>query len=117
MAVKTKRVYDKAEPGDGYRLLVMRMWPRGISRDRVDAWDRRLGTPVELIRDWKNGAITWGEFARGYRMSLADRKEKLAQLAQRARRGNVTLLCGCNDEQHCHRTILKRIIEKGVRRG
>jgi uncharacterized protein YeaO (DUF488 family) len=115
MPIRTKCIYEKAEPADGYRVLVMRLWPRGIRKDAVDAWDRELGTPTELIKEWKSGSVPWAEFARRYRASMRGQQERMAGLADRAERANVTLLCGCRDESRCHRLLLKELIQKAAR--
>jgi len=61
--IKTaKTVYDKPESSDGKRILVMRLWPRGVARDKVDVWLKELGTEKELIKRWKSGKISWKEF-------------------------------------------------------
>ncbi len=112
MPVKTKRVYDSATPDDGYRLLVMRMWPRGVKKESVDGWKKELGAPKELIKDWKDGNCDWAEFRKRYRTAMEDQKAEIAELAQRAGDGTVTLLCGCKDEERCHRTLLKQMIER-----
>ena len=111
MPVRTKSVYEKAEPADGFRLLVMRRWPRGVRKDSVDEWDKELGTPNDLIDDWKAGKAEWAEFCRRYREAMKGRKERIRELAARARGETVTLLCGCRDEAHCHRSLLKELIE------
>ena len=115
MPVKTKRIYEKREPGDGYRVLVMRYWPRGVSKDKVDAWDKELGTQPDLIKLWKNKAISWPEFARRYRQAARSEQQKIKALAQRAAKGTVTLLCSCPDEHRCHRVLLKDLIDKALR--
>ena len=112
MPVKTKRVYEKREPDDGYRMLVMRYWPRGVSKDKVDAWEKELGTEPDLIKLWKADAISWSEFAQRYKRAVAGQKERIKALAQRAAKGTVTLLCSCPDERRCHRILLKELIEK-----
>jgi uncharacterized protein YeaO (DUF488 family) len=112
MAVKTKRVYEKREPGDGYRVLVMRYWPRGISKDKVDLWEKELGAEPDLIKLWKGDAISWSEFAQRYRQAVASQQERIKALAQRAAKGTVTLLCSCPDERRCHRILLKELVEK-----
>ncbi len=109
-----KTVYDQRDEADGRRILVMRLWPRGVSRDKVDAWMKELGTDRELIRKWKSGGITWAEFTRGYAAGLKGKEEALRALAAESRVGTITLLCGCKDEAHCHRTLLKRAIETYV---
>jgi len=110
MSVRTKNVYDPPAKDDGYRVLVMRFWPRGVGRSKVDAWEKDLGTLPEDIRAWKQGKIEWSEFARRYRKAIKPEAAKIAALADRARRETVTLLCGCRDEDHCHRTILKDLV-------
>ena len=110
--VRTKRVYEPREPTDGTRLLVMRLWPRGIKKNHVDAWLKELGAEVPLIKAWKTGKLTWPEFRYRY---LAGLKKPAAQAQLResralARKGRVTLLCSCPDESRCHRGILKRLL-------
>lgn len=115
MPIRTKCIYEKAERADGYRVLVMRLWPRGIRKDAVDAWERDLGTPTELIKEWKSGSVPWAGFARRYRAAMRSQEERMAALASRAERENVTLLCGCRDESRCHRLLLKELIQKAAR--
>lgn len=106
-----KTVYDKQEPSDGKRILVMKMWPRGISKSRIDLWMKDLGTPKELIREWKTGRISRDELVIKYRESLKGKEELLRNLAAASKRGTITLLCTDNDPERCHRSILKDTIE------
>jgi uncharacterized protein YeaO (DUF488 family) len=111
--IKTsKTVYDEREESDGKRILVMKLWPRGISNGRVDAWMKELGTDRELIRKWKSDEIGWAELSKGYYAGLKGKEGILKGLAAESKRGTVTLLCGCKDEAHCHRLLLKRAIER-----
>lgn len=106
--VRTRRVYEPASADEGTRVLVMRLWPRGIPRSRVDLWLRELGPVIELLRAFRSGQVSWPEYRRRYRAGL-DRppaRADLDRLAGLARRGRVTLLCGCPDERRCHRTLL-----------
>ncbi len=64
--VRTKRISEPAAPDDGTRVLVMRLWPRGARKSVADQWLKGLGTPVELIRQWKSGRIPWVTFASAY---------------------------------------------------
>ena len=107
-----KSVYSPPERSDGRRILVMTPWPRGVSKDRVDAWMKELGTPRDLIRRWKDGKISWSEFKLDYRKSLNGKEMVLKELANDARKGTITLLCLEKDPALCHRTILKEEIEK-----
>lgn len=115
MPVRTKRVYDPPSPSDGTRILVMRLYPRGVRRDSLDEWRKELGTALPLIKAWKAGRIGWPEFTRRFKAQMtADpaAQASLAELARRARKERLTLLCGCEDEAHCHRTLLKALIER-----
>jgi uncharacterized protein YeaO (DUF488 family) len=106
-----KSVYDKPEPGDGKRILVMRLWPRGISKDKVDVWMKDLGTDKDLIQKWKGGKISWDRFAAEYKKSLRGKEEVLRELAEESKSGTITLLCTDKDPARCHRSLLKAAIE------
>ena len=109
-----KTVYDPKSKDDGLRVLVMRLWPRGIKKNKVDLWYKDLGTEKELIKAWKEGKVTRQEFRKKYLASLqgAEKKILLKELAERSRTQNITLLCACHDPESCHRTLLKDEIEK-----
>lgn len=110
--VKTKRVYEPRAPGDGHRLLVMRLWPRGIRKSHVDGWLRELGAELTLLRAAKAGKVPWPEFRRRYLAGLRKpaARAQLRELSARARKERVTLLCACVDEARCHRGLLKRLL-------
>ena len=88
-----KSVYDKPGSSDGKRILVMKLWPRGISKDKVDLWMKDLGTDRELIREWKGGQISWAKFAVEYKKSLKGKEDLLRGLAEESKVGTITLLC------------------------
>jgi len=117
--VRTKRVAEPAAADDGTRVLVMRLWPRGVKKTAADHWLKGLGTPLDLIRQWKAGTISWEVLETAYRRHLrtAEARADLATLTALARRGRVTLLCTCPDEARCHRGILKRQILAALRRS
>jgi uncharacterized protein YeaO (DUF488 family) len=117
--VRTKRVGEPAAPDDGTRVLVMRLWPRGLKRTAADHWLKGLGTPLELIRQWKAGTISWEALEKAYRRHLrtAEARTDLATLTALARQGQVTLLCTCPDEARCHRGILRRQLLATLRRS
>jgi uncharacterized protein YeaO (DUF488 family) len=110
--VKAKRIYEPPAPGDGARVLVMRLWPRGIRKEAVDLWLRDLGADVGNIRAWKAGRLDWPEMAKRYRAGPREpaAAAALAELRRLARRRTVTLLCSCEDEARCHRGILKSLL-------
>jgi uncharacterized protein YeaO (DUF488 family) len=115
--VRTKRVREPAALEDGTRVLVMRLWPRGTRKSAAALWLKNLGTPVDLIRRWKAGGMTWATFASAYRKHLrsAEARADLQMLVQLARRGPVTLLCTCPEEARCHRGILKLVLAGALR--
>ena len=112
--IAIKRVYDEASPDDGTRVLIMRLWPRGIRKDRVDTWLRELGPVVEVLRAFRGGTIDWDEYRRRYLAGLSrpEAKTQIVEVRELARAGRVTLLCGCPDEQRCHRSLLRGFLTK-----
>lgn len=111
--IKTeKTIYDKPERSDGKRILVMKIWPRGISKDKIDVWMKELGTERDLIKKWKSGKVSWAEFSKEYRKSLKGKEGLLKVLAKESQEGDITLLCSDRDAKHCHRTLLAEEIQK-----
>ena len=102
MAVRIKRVYDPPEPSDGYRVLVDRLWPRGITRERaqLDEWARELAPSSELRRWFGHDPARFEEFRRRYAAELAAHPEKLEELRARARAGTLTLVYSARDTEH-----------------
>ncbi len=109
MDVATKRIYEPAAPDDGHRVLIMRLWPRGIRKERVSVWLKELGPVPELLRAYLDGTITWTQYVPRYLAGLArpEAQAALAEVRRRGATGRVTLLCGCPDEARCHRSLLK----------
>jgi len=109
MDVATRRIYEPAAPDDGHRVLIMRLWPRGIRKERVSVWLKELGPVPELLRAYLDGTITWTQYVPRYLAGLArpEAQAALAEVRRRGATGRVTLLCGCPDEARCHRSLLK----------
>jgi len=112
--VKAKRVYDPPAGADGVRVLVMRLWPRGIRKTAVDVWLKELGADLGNLRAWKAGRLDWPEMRRRYVRGLAAPAAAvdLSRLETLARRRTVTVLCACVDEEQCHRGILKGLLAR-----
>ena len=106
-----KSIHAPKEPSDGRRILVMTLWPRGVSKDKVDAWMKELGTPRDLIKSYKARKTSWERYAAEYRKSLRGKEALLKSLAEESRKGTITLLCTEKDPAACHRSILKEAIE------
>ncbi|MBI4199799.1 MAG: DUF488 family protein [Chloroflexi bacterium] len=111
MALKTKRAYEPRDVDDGYRLLVMRRWPRGVPKRAFDAWQKEMAPSEALLQAYLHGGLPWEGFGQAYLQEMASRKALVREVAHQARRGTVTLLCSCLDESRCHRTLLKTLVE------
>ncbi|MEU0119261.1 DUF488 family protein [Streptomyces bobili] len=114
MSVRVRRVYDPPEPGDGVRVLVDRLWPRGLAKDaaRVDEWPKGL-TPSNGLRRWYHaGEGSYEEFTRRYEAELA--APEAAELLDRVREltgaGPVTLLTAVKEPEHSHAAVLARML-------
>jgi uncharacterized protein YeaO (DUF488 family) len=107
--IAVQRVYDPPSKQDGSRVLIMRLWPRGIRKSRVDRWLKELGPVVPLLRAFRSGRLTWPQYRRRYLAGLArpDAQAQVQEVRALRRKGRVTLLCGCPDPQRCHRTLLQ----------
>lgn len=119
MSVRLKRAYQEPARSDGYRVLVDRLWPRGVRREalRLDAWARELA-PSATLRSWfGHDPARFPEFARRYAGELRSGPgtAALADLARRSARGTVTLVYGARDEQHSNAAVLRDLIEDAVR--
>ncbi|MCE5338525.1 MAG: DUF488 domain-containing protein [Methanomicrobiaceae archaeon] len=112
--IRTKRIYEEPSGDDGARVLVDRLWPRGVSKERalVDRWEKDLAPTTELRRWFGHDPTKWDEFLRRYRAELEGREEPLARLRREASEGTVTLLYGARDEEHNNAVALKRFIEE-----
>ena len=113
--VKTKSVYDPVEESDGQRILVSRYWPRGLSRERLSLTEhlKEVAPSVELLHDWKTSNISWDEYKECYHQEMTQQHETIRKLAKRVSDKIITLLCfEREDNPHCHRHLLKDLIEK-----
>jgi len=102
LAVRVKRIYEPPEPADGYRLLVDRLWPRGVSRESafLDAWMREVAPSSELRRWFGHDASRWQEFKWRYAVELGTRQDLVAEILSLARDRPVTLIYSARDTDH-----------------
>jgi uncharacterized protein YeaO (DUF488 family) len=117
MTVQVKRVYEPPAESDGYRVLVDRLWPRGLKREeaRLDEWARELAPSPELRRWFDHVPERFGEFRRRYHEELAAQEEKLRELRRRAREGTLTLVYGARDTEHNGAVVLAERLRGGRR--
>ncbi|MEV7081203.1 DUF488 family protein [Streptomyces sp. NPDC093516] len=115
MSVRVRRVYDPPEPREGVRVLVDRLWPRGLAKDaaRVDEWPKALTPSTELRRWYHAGEGTYEEFAERYEAELAagEAAEALDGLRRLAREGAVTLLTASRTPAESHASVLARLLQ------
>lgn len=114
LSIRLKRAYEPATPDDGPRVLVDRVWPRGVSRARlkIDAWLPDLG-PSTALRTWfGHDPRKWEAFRTRYRAELARKRALLAALEGYARGGRLTLVYGARDTEHNQAVVIKKMLER-----
>jgi uncharacterized protein YeaO (DUF488 family) len=110
--VRIKRAYEPAATADGRRVLVDRLWPRGVSRSeaRLDEWARELAPSRELRQWFGHDPARFGEFRQRYARELAAQEAKLEELRRRARAGTLTLVYGARDTAHNDAVVLAELL-------
>lgn len=113
--LRLKRMRDPAEAGDGLRVLVDRLWPRGVSKAdaEVDLWLRDIAPSDGLRRWYGHDPARWEDFRRAYREELAGKPELVAELRGRLADGPVTLLFAARDRARNNAVVLKEVVEAG----
>lgn len=108
MKVALKRVYETPSPTDGMRILVDRLWPRGLSKDKahVDLWLKEIAPTTELRRWFDHDPVKWPEFQRRYRAELDANVDAVAELKAALSNGPATLIYGAKDETHNDAVVL-----------
>ncbi len=114
MVIRTKRVYDPPLPTDGRRILVDRLWPRGLTKERarVDAWERDLAPSTELRIWFGHDVARFSSFRQRYRKELLRRRDALVALAREGERSPVTLVYAARDAEHCNATVLQELLKE-----
>jgi uncharacterized protein YeaO (DUF488 family) len=112
MDVRLKRAYEPAMASDGYRVLIDRLWPRGVSRAeaRLDEWARDLAPSAALRRWFGHDPARFAQFRFRYTQELAAQETKLGELRRRARHGRLTLVYGARDTEHNDAVVLAEIL-------
>jgi uncharacterized protein YeaO (DUF488 family) len=116
MDVRLKRVYEPAYPNDGYRVLVDRLWPRGVRRERarLDDWTKDLAPSTELRTWFAHEPTRFEEFRRRYMEELRAHRRELGDLRRRARDGTLTLVYSATDSQHNDAVVLAEVLLRGL---
>ena len=119
MSIRLKRAYDEPSPDDGHRVLVDRLWPRGVSKDEaeLDGWLRAVAPSDELRKWFHADRSRWDEFRRRYLGELKEHREELRPLAERSREGVVTLVYSARDERRNNAVVLRQYLRMLGRRS
>jgi uncharacterized protein YeaO (DUF488 family) len=113
MLVRVKRVYEEPGSADGRRILVDRLWPRGMTKDRarVDLWLKQIAPSNELRKWFQHDPARWHEFERRYLSELQQNKEAMKVLLTEAKTGPITLLYAARDEAHNEAVVLRNLLQ------
>jgi len=117
-ALKIKRAYDPAADDDGVRMLVDRLWPRGMSKDeaRVDVWLKDIAPSDELRKWFSHDPAKWAEFRKRYERELEQKKEFVQQIIDMLAEGRVTLLYSAKDDERNNAVVLREFIAETLKR-
>ena len=112
MDIRIKRAYEEPDREDGTRILVDRLWPRGLTKEkaRVDLWLKDVAPSTELRKWFAHDPAKWAEFRLRYREELKRNKEQVSLLRREAAKGTVTLVYGAKDQEHNEAVILQKLL-------
>jgi uncharacterized protein YeaO (DUF488 family) len=116
--IRTKRVYEPAGAEDGIRILVDRLWPRGIAKKslKLDTWNKDVAPSNELRKSFHHDPARWGEFQRRYLAELDNNPETWSSVVELARAGDVTLLYSAKGEKQNNAQVLKDYLESKIKK-
>jgi uncharacterized protein YeaO (DUF488 family) len=111
--IKTKRIYDKLEADDGFRILVDRIWPRGIKKNGIiiDLWQKDIAPSASLRKWFNHDQRKWDKFKSRYYEELNGKQEIVKLLLEKAEKGTITLLYSSKEEQYNNAIALKEFLE------
>jgi uncharacterized protein YeaO (DUF488 family) len=111
--ITIKRVYDAPAKSDGFRVLVDRVWPRGVSKEKaaVDLWMKEIGPSTDLRKWFGHDPARWDEFRKRYRDELAAKRGLLDELLAHAAKGPLTLVYSARDEAHNQAVVILEVLE------
>ncbi len=112
MKIKIKRVYEKSEKADGKRILIDRLWPRGLSKEKAEValWLKEIAPTTELRKWFDHDPDKWDEFQKRYRKELKANDGAVQRLKDEMNKGAVTLVYGAKDEEHNDAVVLQEFL-------
>jgi uncharacterized protein YeaO (DUF488 family) len=116
MSIHIKRIYEPASSNDGHRVLIDRLWPRGVSRQsaNLDCWAKELSPSTELRQWFGHEPGRFDEFRRRYIEELRDKRPRLTALRRHAREGRLTLVYSAHDAEHNDAVVLAEVLRRGL---
>ena len=114
MSLKIKRAYEEPSEDDGTRILVDRLWPRGLTKAKakIDLWLKDIAPSTELRKWFAHDPAKWTEFQSRYKDELKQHSEQLDLLKQKAAKGPVTLIYGARDQEHNEAAVLLKLLQR-----
>lgn len=114
MNIKIKRVYEQQDKKDGERILVDRLWPRGLTKEKagVDLWLKEIAPSTELRKWFDHDPAKWKRFRGRYETEIRHKDDLIKVLKQKAREGTITFIYGARDEKHNEALVLKQFLER-----
>src|SRR5262249_28509618 len=111
--IRLKRAYEEASPDDGLRVLVERLWPRGVSKEKaaIDLWFREIAPSPELRKRYGHDPAQWDEFRRRYRAELDQKGDLVDELRETLKKGPATFVFAARDEKHNSALVLREYLE------
>jgi uncharacterized protein YeaO (DUF488 family) len=111
--IELKRAYERPSETDGERILVERLWPRGLSKQRakIDLWMKEVAPSAELRKWFGHDPAKWDEFRKRYEAELKNKPDLISLLKHKAYKGTITLIYAARDEEHNGALVLKRFLE------
>ena len=114
MSIKLKRVYEPADKDDGFRVLVDRLWPRGVSKEKakLDLWLKEIAPTTELRKWFDHDPIKWKEFQKRYAGELRQNADSVKLLRDKAKTHTLTLIYAARDEEHNEAIVIRDLLSK-----
>ncbi len=114
MKIKIKRVYEKPSKEDGTRILVDRLWARGLTKEKaaIDLWLKDIAPSTELRKWFAHDPKKWSEFRKKYLQELKENKEQVSIIKEHLKKGTVTLVYGAKDEEHNEAQVLEELLNR-----
>lgn len=113
--IKIKRIYEEAAQSDGYRILIDRLWPRGVSKEKakIDLWLKEIAPTTELRKWFNHEPEKWEEFQKRYKKELSQNKDLIKQLnSLEKEHKTITLLYAAKDSEHANAKVLLKVLKE-----